>query len=167
MTNFCKNKQKSFIRKPNQRFRNKIKSRNHQQLAERPPRRSPVDLPVPGVRRRTVQLRLPRRVRGAAPPRGTDSPDNPEELPGVQRSPPPAQIPLLFLPRLRQGRPGHLAPPGLHRRQQPVTPRRVIPDISLPPGYSPLDLASSQMASIWASVRSRRSRPSRMVCSSR
>ena len=40
------------------------------------------------------------------------------EVPGIQRSPPPASFPALFHPRIRQGNTADFTAQGLHRRQQ-------------------------------------------------
>jgi len=87
-------------------------------LGKRPPGRGKAHFPLPGECRRDVQLVALLRNLGPAPLRRTDPAGSPRHGSRIRRGQTHAQVPRQLHPDLSRRDPAHVAPAGVHRRQQ-------------------------------------------------
>ena len=87
-------------------------------LAQRPPRRGEAHIPLSGVCRRNIQLVALLRDIGTAPQGGAHPARGARHACRVCRDQATAQVPRQLHPDLSRRDPAHVAPAGVHRRQQ-------------------------------------------------
>ena len=87
-------------------------------LGKRPPGRGEAHLPLPGECRRDVQFVALLRNFGPAPLCRTDPAGSTRYGPRIRRGQTHAQVPRQLHPDLSRRDPAHVAPAGVHRRQQ-------------------------------------------------